>query len=171
MPVTVRSATPADAAALAELAARTFRDAFGAANSPEDLALHLAQSYGISQQTAELSDPAMTTLLAIADGALAGYAQLRPGQAPAAVQSTQSIELWRFYVARDWHGRGLAQQLMAAVIAAARGRSAAVLWLGVWERNPRAQAFYKKSGFIDVGSQTFLVGTDEQTDRVMELTL
>lgn len=168
MPVTIRSGTPTDAAALAELAARTFRDAFGADNSPEDLALHLAQSYGISQQTAELSDPAMTTLLAFADGALTGYAQLRPGQAPASVRSTHPIELWRFYVAREWHGRGLAQQLMAAVIAAARGRSAALLWLGVWEHNPRAQAFYRKSGFVDVGSQTFLVGTDEQTDRVME---
>jgi ribosomal protein S18 acetylase RimI-like enzyme len=41
----------------------------------------------------------------------------------------------------------------------------------VWERNRRAQAFYKKSGFVDVGTQTFLVGTDEQTDRVMELIL
>lgn len=171
MPVTVRSGTPADAAALAELAATTFRDAFGADNSPEDLALHLAQSYGISQQTAELSDPAITTLLAFADGALAGYAQLRPGQAPGCVQSIHSIELWRFYVAREWHGRGLAQQLMTAVVAAARGRKAATLWLGVWEHNPRAQAFYKKSGFTDVGSQTFLVGTDAQTDRVMELSL
>ena len=46
-----------------------------------------------------------------------------------------------------------------------------MLWLGVWERNPRAQAFYRKSGFADVGSQVFLVGTDAQTDRVMELIL
>ncbi len=171
VPVTVRSGTPADAATLAELAAATFRDAFGADNRPEDLALHLARSYGISQQTAELSDPAITTLLAFADGALAGYAQIRPGRTPACVRSTHPIELWRFYVARDWHGRGVAQTLMAAVVAAARGRKAATLWLGVWERNPRAQAFYKKSGFVAVGSQTFLVGSDEQTDRVMELIL
>lgn len=60
---------------------------------------------------------------------------------------------------------------MAAAIAAARSRGATALWLGVWERNPRARAFYGKSGFTDVGSQTFLLGTDEQTDRVMELTL
>jgi diamine N-acetyltransferase len=171
VPVTVRLGTPADAAALAELAAATFRDAFGADNRPEDLALHLTRSYGIAQQTAELSDPAITTLLAFVDGALAGYAQLRPGRAPACVTASHPIELWRFYVARDWHGRGLAQKLMADVVAAARGRNSGVLWLGVWERNPRAQAFYKKSGFVAVGSQTFLVGTDEQTDRVMELIL
>lgn len=60
---------------------------------------------------------------------------------------------------------------MAAAVGAARERDGAVLWLGVWERNPRAQAFYRKSGFVDVGSQVFLVGTDAQTDRVMELIL
>jgi GNAT superfamily N-acetyltransferase len=109
--------------------------------------------------------------VASVDGALVGYAQLRLGRPPACVTAARPLELWRFYVAREWHGRGLAQQLMAAVIAAARGRNSGVLWLGVWERNPRAQAFYKKSGFVDIGSQTFLVGTDEQADRVMELTL
>ena len=156
---------------MAELAAATFRDAFGSENDAADLALHLARSYGLAQQTAELSHPAITTLLAYADGGLAGYAQLRQGLPPACVVAARPIELWRFYVAGPWHGRGVAQQLMAATREAAKSRGAASLWLGVWERNPRAQAFYRKSGFVDVGSQQFLVGTDAQTDRVMELTL
>jgi diamine N-acetyltransferase len=156
---------------LAELAAATFRDAFGAENDPADLALHLARSYGVAQQTAELAHPAITTLVASVDGALTGYAQLRLSRSPACITAARPLELWRFYVARAWHGRGVAQQLMAGAVAAARGRGAASLWLGVWEHNPRAQAFYKKSGFVAVGSQTFFVGTDEQTDRVMELTL
>lgn len=156
---------------MAELAAATFRDAFGSENDAADLALHLARSYGPAQQTAELRHPAITTLLAYADGDLAGYAQLRQGLPPACVVAARPIELWRFYVARPWHGRGVAQELMAAARDAAKRRGAASLWLGVWERNPRAQAFYRKSGFVDVGSQQFLVGTDAQTDRVMELTL
>lgn len=123
------------------------------------------------QQTAELSHPAFTTLLAFADGALAGFVQLRSGRPPVCVTAPRPIELWRFYVARAWHGRGVAQELMGAAKAAARRRGAGALWLGVWERNPRARAFYGKSGFADVGSQTFLLGTDEQTDRVMEVTL
>lgn len=109
--------------------------------------------------------------MAFADGALAGYAQVRPGLPPSCITATRPIELWRFYVARPWQGRGVAQVLMTAAVGAARQRDAAVLWLGVWERNPRAQAFYKKSGFVDVGSQTFTVGTDPQNDRVMELSL
>lgn len=156
---------------MAELAAATFRDAFGSENDAADLALHLARSYGLAQQTAELRHPAITTLLAYVDGELAGYAQLRQGLPPACVVAARPIELWRFYVARPWHGRGVAQELMAAARDAAKRRGAASLWLGVWERNPRAQAFYRKSGFADVGSQQFLVGTDAQTDRVMELTL
>ena len=156
---------------MAELAAATFRDAFGADNDPADLALHLARSYGVAQQAAELAHPAITTLVASVAGALAGYAQLRLGRRPACVTAARPLELWRFYVDRPWHGRGVAQALMAGAVAAARGRGAGSLWLGVWEHNPRAQTFYKKSGFSDVGSQTFFVGTDEQTDRVMELTL
>jgi diamine N-acetyltransferase len=156
---------------LAELAAATFRDAFGADNRPEDLALHLARSYGVPQQSAELAHPAITTLLAFVGAELVGYAQLRQGLPPPCVTPARPIELWRFYVVRPWQGRGVAQTLMASVVAAARERGGAVLWLGVWERNPRAQAFYRKSGFTDVGSQMFLVGTDAQTDRVMELIL
>ena len=78
-----------------------------------------------------------------------------------------SIELHRFYLDRAAHGSGLAQRLMQASLAAAARQGAAVVWLGVWERNPRAIRFYERIGFADVGSQTFVVGTDRQTDRVM----
>jgi len=100
-----------------------------------------------------------------------GYAQLRSVRPPPCVDPAKAIELWRFYVASAWHGRGVSQELMAAVVQAARDAGGETLWLGVWERNPRAQAFYKKSGFVDVGTQTFLLGSDEQNDRVMALAL
>jgi ribosomal protein S18 acetylase RimI-like enzyme len=169
--ITIRPGTPADAVALAEFAAQSFRNAFERDNRPEDLALHLARSYGPRQQGIELADPEITTLLAQDADRLAGYAQLRPGAPPPCVAAGGSLELWRFYVGEPWHGRGVAQALMARVVAAARARSARTLWLGVWERNPRAQAFYRKVGFERVGGQTFMVGNDAQTDHVMALTL
>ncbi len=156
---------------MADLAATTFRDAFGADNRPEDLALHLARSYGPAQQAAELAHPSIITLLAYDTAELVGFAQLRRVRPPSCVDPANAIELWRFYVARAWHGSGVAQELMAAVVQAARDAGGATLWLGVWERNPRAQAFYRKSGFGDVGTQTFLVGTDEQHDRIMAMSL
>lgn len=169
--ITIRLGMPRDAAALAELAATTFREAFASDNTPEDLELHLGHSYGVLQQTAELEDPAIDTLLAFAGDDMAGYAQVCASEPPSCVRGTNALELWRFYVAKSWHGRGVAQALMWAAIEAARARGAQALWLGVWERNQRAQAFYRKMGFADTGSKVFVLGTDEQTDRVMTLRL
>ncbi len=164
---TVRLASPADAAALAELGSRTFRDAFEAENTPEDMALYLASSYGPELQSAELRNAAVVTLLAEAGSELAGYSQLREGSEPACVGGSRPIELWRFYVERAWQGQGVAQTLMEATLEAARARGADTVWLSVWERNQRAQAFYRKSGFLDRGEQPFILGHDRQTDRVM----
>jgi ribosomal protein S18 acetylase RimI-like enzyme len=83
------------------------------------------------------------------------------------VSGAEPIELWRFYVAHQWHGRGIAQSLMDRVKTEARLRGAKTLWLGVWERNDRARAFYVKCGFTDAGEHIFLFGTDPQTDLVM----
>ena len=171
MTVVIRAGVPGDASALAQLADRTFRDTFAADNRPEDVALHCAHAYGPAQQERELRDPAIATLLAVIDGQLAGYAQLREGETPACVDGEAPIELWRFYVARSWHGRGIAQALMRAVEGEALGRGARTLWLGVWERNARAKAFYEKTGFTDVGSHLFVVGTDPQTDRILARSL
>lgn len=165
--VVIRAGVASDAANLANLAARTFHETFAADNRPEDLALHMAHAYGISHQERELTDPAIATLLVEVDGQLAGYAQLREGSPPACVNAEAPIELWRFYVAQPWHGRGVAQALMRAVETAARVRGGRTLWLGVWERNDRAKAFYEKTGFTDVGSHVFMLGTDAQTDRIL----
>jgi ribosomal protein S18 acetylase RimI-like enzyme len=167
VPFSIRLGQAADSSALAELAARTFREAFGADNRPQDLALHLAQAYGPAVQARELADPGVTTLVVEVEGHLAGYAQLRAGPVPPGVTGPAPLELWRFYIGGRWHGKGMAQALMERVVEEAGRREARTLWLGVWERNERAKAFYRKCGFEDQGSQIFLVGTDPQTDRIM----
>jgi diamine N-acetyltransferase len=163
----IRRATEADATVLAEFGARTFREAFAKDNTPEDMQQHLASAWRPDLQRAEILDPSLDTLLAWSEGALAGFAQVRDRHAPACVRTLRPVELKRFYVDTPWQGRGLARSLMAAVEASARARGARELWLGVWERNPRAQAFYRKCGFEKVGTQVFVVGTDPQTDDVM----
>jgi diamine N-acetyltransferase len=167
MSITIRPAVSADVASLAELAARTFTDTFAADNAPEDMARHLAEAYGLLQQGRELADPNVTTLLADARGELAGYAQVRQAPAPACVTGDAPLELWRLYVDRPWHGRGIAQELMRYIELEAQRRGARTLWLGVWERNERAKAFYRKYDFVDVGSHVFVVGSDAQTDRIL----
>ena len=165
--VTIRPASAEDAAVVADLARRTFYDTFASTNDPTDMALHLQTAYGVDQQTREIADRDITTLLVEIEGQAVAYAQVRAGHVPECVTDPAAVELWRFYVDRQWHGRGIAQQLMARVTTVARQRGAKTLWLGVWERNDRARAFYAKCGFADVGQHIFLFGNDPQTDRVM----
>lgn len=165
--MTIRRGTAADASTLAALARDTFFETFAPTNDAADMALHLERAYGVPQQTAELTDPAVITLLVEEAGQAVAYAQLRTGHVPDCVTGAQPIELWRFYVTSAWHGRGIAQALMERVVAEAHNAGAETLWLGVWEHNPRARAFYGKCGFADVGEHVFLFGTDPQTDRVM----
>ena len=103
------------------------------------------------------------------EGRAIAYTQIRRGPAPSCVTGELPVEIARFYVDRPFHGMGIAQTLMADAIEAARDLGGATVWLGVWERNPRAIAFYEKSGFRDCGWHTFIVGSDVQTDRVMVL--
>jgi len=167
----IRAAVPKDAAVLADLARTTFYDTFAATNDAADMAMHLQRAYGVPQQTAEIQDSRITTLLVEHGDAAIAYAQIRSDHIPECVLGPAPVELWRFYVDREWHGRGIASALMDRVKAEARAGGAKTLWLGVWERNDRARAFYAKCGFVDAGEHIFLFGTDPQTDRVMTLSL
>jgi diamine N-acetyltransferase len=167
-PVALRRATPDDAPALARFGARVFAETFGADNRPEDLAAYLAAAYGDDRQRAEIADPDARVWIAEADaGEPAGYALLRRGAAPACVSAARPAEVVRFYVDRAWQGRGVAGRLMDACLADAAAWVCDAVWLGVWERNPRAIAFYERAGFRRVGTQPFTLGADVQTDWVM----
>ena len=167
----VRRATGDDAIDLAALAEKTFRDAFAAENDPGDMEAYCKTSFAPAIQRAQIVDPRIDTLVASDEqGQIIAYAQLRPGS-PDEGEAPEPIELWRFYVDAAHHGRGVAHQLMAATLEAAAARRAHTIWLGVWERNFRALAFYRKFGFTDIGSHTFTLGHDRQTDLLMALTL
>lgn len=86
----------------------------------------------------------------------------------AAITVRPTVELSKCYVMPGYHGAGIASQLMAHSLEAARERGAAAVWLGVNEENLRAQGFYEKSGFVKVGRKRFLVGDRWEDDFVME---
>jgi ribosomal protein S18 acetylase RimI-like enzyme len=164
---TIRAASVQDAAALAAFAERTFRDTFECDNSASDMDRYVSEHYGVMQQSAELSDPRCVVLLAESAGSVVGYAQMLAGPQPLEVVVNPAVEIQRFYVAREHHGKGLAQQLMSATLDRARLEESRAVWLAVWERNARAISFYTRIGFVDVGSQLFVLGDDRQTDRIM----
>lgn len=165
--VVIRRGNVADAADLATFAAKCFEETYSANNDPDDLRAHLDNSYGLAQQTAELADPLVFTILARLDGELVAYAQVRRNTPPLCVTHAAPIELHRFYVDQRAHGSGLASRLMQAVHQAVLEFQGRHIWLSVWERNPRAIAFYKKEKYADVGSTFYMVGPDKQLDRVL----
>ena len=169
--VKIRPATLADAAALTELGARTFRDTFAADNTPENVEAFLASHYRPELQEAELKDPRNLYLLAELSGAPAGFALLRDGAREQGVQAERPLNLARLYVDRPFLGARVGAALMSRCLEEARTRRHDVLWLGVWERNARAQAFYSRWGFTEVGEMHFLLGTDLQRDLVLALAL
>ena len=168
VPVTIRSANIADANLLAELGRRTFHETFSPDNTSEDMDAYLASSFNPAQQTAELTDPASRFLIAEVSGIAAGYAKLHAGEPPAGIEGDKPIELVRLYVSSEWFGRGVGEGLMRACLDEARRAGRKTIWLGVWERNARAQAFYRKWDFRAVGEHIFQLGSDPQRDILME---
>ena len=163
----LRTATADDAAALAEFGARTFRDTFAWYNTEPDMASYLAGAFSPESQAREVADSSGLFLLAEVEGALAGYARLRRGDAPAGVVGERPLELVRFYADAPWIGRGIGSRLMEASLAVAREWDRDVAWLDVFSENPVAIAFYERWGFSVVGRQSFLLGEDVQDDLVM----
>jgi diamine N-acetyltransferase len=163
MPVTIRPATTSDAATLASFAERTFRATYADFNTPENMDAYVAGAFSTAIQGEELANPAVTCLLAEADGTLAGYAQLTTRLTGTATE----LEIDRFYVDVPWHGRGIANQLMEQVVSSAHNARARRIVLGVWQENQRAVKFYAKSGFTVSGPATFLLGDDLQHDWIM----
>jgi ribosomal protein S18 acetylase RimI-like enzyme len=163
----IRPAKSTDAASLAAIAERTFRETFAVDNSEENIDLHCARKFSVQIQGDEISDPQLITLLAEVAGELVGFAQLRLAHAAACIKGDRPAELHRLYVSSEWHGRGVANELMRAVCAAAAQAGNDCIWLGVWEKNLKAIAFYRKCGFAVVGDHPFVLGRDRQRDLVL----
>jgi ribosomal protein S18 acetylase RimI-like enzyme len=179
----LRLATPEDAGELSAFGARTFVETFGKDNTAEDMDAYIRSAFSAELQAREIAELGVVVLLAFvlnehsesgsrgegAGAELAGYAHLARTEVPSAVAGADAIELKRFYVAKEWQGSGLAKTLMMETVRHAKAGGARTLWLGVWEHNARAIAFYRKHGFRQVGSHAFLLGSDRQTDLLMAL--
>ena len=153
------------------MAEATFRHTFTSVNTSEDLDCHCRTSYGETIQADEIAEPNRMTLLSEHGERLVGFAQLRQGKAPIYVTAEAPAEIQRLYVIGEFHGTGVAQELKSVCLAETMISGSDVAWLGVWERNPKAIAFYRKFAFQEVGEHVFQLGNDAQRDLVMVRTL
>lgn len=167
-PVIVRKALISDVELLKNIGRRTFYDTFAAVNKKEDMDDYLSKNFNPDQVLKELSDPANTFLIAEDNGIPAGYAKLRKSQSPDELGDATSIEIERVYATKEYLGKKVGQKLIVSCEEVAKFEGFKVVWLGVWEHNHRAIAFYKKCGFEVFGSHPFILGTDHQTDLLMK---
>ena len=172
-PLTIRQATIEDAKILTDLAYTTFWDAFAhhPKNAPDDLNYYMRQAFNQEQIASELTDEKNIFLIAELEGEAAGYSKIIIDNIEPGVTADRPVELSRLYAHQKHLGQGIGQTLMDACFERARAEDRDVMWLGVWEYNPRAQRFYEKNGFRFVGSHVFQLGEDPQTDRLMQIEL
>lgn len=168
-----RPALP-DAAALSRFAVGAFLETFGALYDPADARLFLSEWNTPELLQAQIGNPDdwQIALIRHADGTIAGFAKLGPLDLPLAdgQPAQNGIELYQLYVGETAKGTGVAKTLMDWAIDEARAR-AAILYLSVFTENPRAQAFYRRYGFVDVGRNAFRVGNHVDEDRIWRLDL
>lgn len=170
--IRLRRATVADAAQWSTLASRLFEQTFAEANTPQDMQDYLAYTFTTAKQTEELGSPDRVVLFAEDEsGTVVGYASVLRASPMECAAGSHPAEVERIYVDRPLHGRRIGDVLMDACVDQAKAWGCDVLWLAVWEKNPRAIAFYERRGFARVGAKTFQLGADLQRDFVMARSL
>ena len=163
--------SPEDLQELKQLSRSTFQDAFGAENNPEDLEKYLNSAFGEENLQKELLNPLSEFYFAIAEGETAGYFKINLGDAQTEFKEEEGMELERIYVKQEFQQQKIGQKMLDAVIEMAVQRKMKYLWLGVWEKNTRAIDFYLRNSFKISGTHPYIVGSDEQTDKIMKLFL
>jgi ribosomal protein S18 acetylase RimI-like enzyme len=171
MSLDIRIANNNDTERIAALARDTFIATFADSNTPEDMARYIEQAFSVDNIRAEIADKASTFIWVEQQGIPAGYAKLRRGEPEPNVSGPKPVELERIYADPELIGAGVGKTLLHTCTKLAMGEGFHTLWLGVWEHNERAIEFYHRQGFIDVGEHFFMLGNDQQTDKIMQLDL
>ncbi len=169
--VRLRLASAQDAAVVAAVAQESFVATFGADTyPPADLAAFFADAMGPERYARAADDAQQWLELAEDHGTVAGYALAGPSKQDVPAEE-RAWELHQLYLASTLHGRGIADAMLTRVVGEARARGAAALYLSVWHGNHRAQRFYARHGFVEVGKLIYMVGSVEDDDRLWRLAL
>lgn len=164
----IRPAGEADAGTLCRAAIETFEATFRGTCTDEDLDAFLKATYTEANFGEEIRREHSYYYLMEEGQETVGFAWLAGGEAPSCVTGSKPVELVRFYIRPAWQARGAGRQLMEHCLREARRLGYESMYLGVWERNYRAQRFYSHYGFHRVGEHVFAVGSDPQIDWWME---
>ena len=166
MEITIRRATLADAVSLSDVATKTVYDTFTGTCTEQDMQSFLEEYFNVKKVQSELSDEDDFYYLAESAGSVIGYLRfMEDYRNLPLMKEWKAVELKRIYISKEYHGKGVAQQLMNFMLQFATENNYEVVWLGVWEYNLKAQKFYEKYGFVNSGhTHYFPIGNTPQTD-------
>lgn len=150
---------------------QTFFESFADWNTKENMQMYLDEGFTIDKLNIELANPNSEFYFAKLNNKIIGYLKINFGQAQTDLKDNNALEIERIYVFKEFHGKQVGQILYETALNIAKQTNADYLWLGVWEKNPRAISFYKKNGFIEFDKHIFKLGDDDQMDIMMKLNL
>lgn len=146
----------------------TFDETYRPMNSPETMDRYLHESFNIGKLSKELSDINCKFYLIYLDSKLAGYIKMNYAPAQSDINDPVSVEVERIYVRQEYKGKGFGKFLMEYAFQQAQQNKKEYVWLGVWEKNVSAIAFYQKMGFREAGRHSFRIGSELQSDLIMK---
>ena len=169
MEITVRRAGTGDAEAIALLSRQTFLDTFAGQNTAADMEKFMRGPFSRKNLEEEVRSGPDIFLIAESGQLAAGYAKLIHHVKNGTGQ--EGMEISRLYADKGFIGQGAGRLLMEECLETAARAGCTTVWLGVWEHNARAIAFYRKWGFEKFGEHPFTLGDDVQTDWLMKKSL
>lgn len=169
--IEIKKASLSDLDLLQKIGKDTFTETFEAVNTSENIANYLEESFNTNQMTSELNNPDSQFYLAILDQEVIGYLKINFGKAQTELINENALEIQRIYVLQQFHGKKVGQLFVEKVLEIVNKIPVEYIWLGVWEENHRAIAFYTKNDFVVFDKHIFTLGDDVQTDLLMKLQL
>lgn len=169
--ITMRLATVQDAEQLQLIARQTFFETFAAQNTQENMNKYLEGDLSLPKLNAKLDNAGSAFYFASLHNQLIGYLKLNFDQSQTELQDNSAVEIESIYVLQAFKAKKVGHLLYQHAVAVAKERQAAYLWLGVWEQNFKAIAFYEKNGFVPFDKHLFTLGDDVQTDIMMKLSI
>ncbi|MGO4731244.1 GNAT family N-acetyltransferase [Paenibacillus sp. 2KB_22] len=156
---------------LQEISYETFNETFEAQNSPENMNAYLEKAFNREQLETELSNAESQFLFVYVNNKIAGYMKVNINDAQSEKMGAESLEIERIYIRKEFQKHGLGKVLLHKAIEMATEHHKTSIWLGVWEKNENAIAFYEKMGFVQTGAHAFCMGDEEQIDLIMTKTI
>ncbi|MDV2684360.1 GNAT family N-acetyltransferase [Alkalihalophilus lindianensis] len=167
----IKKCTLEDLRKLQEISYETFNETFKHQNSLENMNAYLEMAFNLTQLEKELSTLYSEFFFVSFHNEVVGYLKVNTNDAQSEEMGDESLEIERIYIKNKFQKHGLGKYLLNRAMEIAMERNKKKVWLGVWEKNENAIAFYKKKGFVQTGAHSFYMGNEEQVDLIMTKTL